>query len=42
MSRSEELYGRKSRTLLLWNGVGEHCLFGSDFIKDAGAKVRLI
>ena len=42
MSPFEVLYGRKCRTPLLWNGVGERSLFGSDLIKDAEEKVRQI
>jgi hypothetical protein len=38
----EVLYGRKCRTPLLWDGVGEHQLFGSDLIKDSEEKVKLI
>ena len=38
----EVLYGRKCRTPLLWDGVGERQLFGPDLIKDAEEKVRLI
>src|SRR3954465_5515557 len=42
MAPFEVLYGRKCRTLLLWNGVGERSLFGPDLIKDAEEKVRQI
>jgi hypothetical protein len=42
MSLFEALYGRKCRTPLLWDGVGEPSLFGPDLIKEAEEKVRLI
>jgi hypothetical protein len=42
MSLFEVLYGRKCRTPLLWDGVGERQLFGPDLIKDAEEKVKLI
>jgi hypothetical protein len=42
MSPFEALYGRKCRTPLLWDGVGEHSFFGPDLIKEAEKKVRLI
>jgi hypothetical protein len=42
MSPFEVLYGRKCRTPLLWDGVGERQLFGPDLIKDAEEKVKLI
>jgi hypothetical protein len=42
MAPFEALYGKKCRTPLLWNGVGERGLFGPDLIKDAEDKVRLI
>jgi hypothetical protein len=42
MATFEALYGRKCRTPLLWDGVGERNLFGSDMIKEAEEKVRLI
>jgi hypothetical protein len=38
----EALYGKKCRTPLMWDGVGERSLFGPDLIKDAEEKVRLI
>jgi hypothetical protein len=38
----EVLYGRKCRTPLLWDGVGERQTFGPDLIKDAEEKVKLI
>jgi hypothetical protein len=41
MSPFEALYGRKCRTPLLWDGVGEHSFFGPDLIKEAEEKVRL-
>jgi transposase InsO family protein len=42
MAPFEALYGKKCRTPLLWDGVGERSLFGPDLIKDAEDKVRLI
>jgi hypothetical protein len=42
MSPFEALYGRKCRTPLLWDGVGERSFFGPDLIKEAEEKVRLI
>jgi hypothetical protein len=42
MAPFEALYGRKCRTPLLWDGVGERNLFGPDMIKEAEEKVRLI
>jgi hypothetical protein len=42
MSLLKELYGRKCRTPLLWDGVGERSFFSPDLIKEAEEKVRLI
>jgi hypothetical protein len=42
MAPFEALYGRKWRTPLLWDGVGERNLFGPDMVKEAEEKVRLI
>jgi hypothetical protein len=42
MAPFEALYGKKCRTPLLWDGVGERSLFGPDLIKEAEEKVRLI
>jgi hypothetical protein len=42
MAPFEALYGRKCRTPLLWDGVGERSLFGPNLIKEAKEKVRLI
>jgi hypothetical protein len=42
MAPFEALYGRKCRTPLLWDGVGERSFFGPDVIKEAEEKVRLI
>src|SRR3954470_13207519 len=36
------LYGKRCRTPLLWDGVGERQLFGPYLIKDAEEKVALI
>ena len=42
MAPFEALYGKKCRTPLLRDGVGERSFFGPDLIKDAEEKVRLI
>src|SRR4051812_20204029 len=42
MSPFELLYGRKCRTPLMWDEVGERQLFGPDLIKDDEDKVKLI
>ena len=42
MAPFEALYGRKCRTPLMWNGVGDRKLFGPDLIKDYEEKVKLI
>jgi hypothetical protein len=42
MAPFEALYGKKCRTPLLWDGVGERSFFGPDLIKEAEEKVRLI
>ncbi|XP_024312059.1 LOW QUALITY PROTEIN: uncharacterized protein LOC100823542 [Brachypodium distachyon] len=42
MSPFEALYGKKCRTPLMWDEVGERQLFGPDLIKDAEEKVKLI
>src|SRR5664279_4977856 len=42
MTPFEALYGKKCRTPLLWDGVGERSFFGLDVSKDAEEKVRLI
>jgi hypothetical protein len=42
MAPFEALYGKKCRTPLIWDDVGERSLFGPDLIKDAKDKVRLI
>src|ERR1044072_3801328 len=36
------LYGRKCRTPLMWDEVGEHQFFGPDLIREAEKKVKLI
>ena len=38
----EVLYGRKCRTLLMWDEVGERQFFGPDLIRDVEEKVKLI
>src|SRR3954465_9561861 len=42
MAPFELLYGRKCRTPLMWDEVGERQFFGPDLIKDAQEKVKLI
>jgi hypothetical protein len=42
MAPFEVLYGKKCRTPLLWDGVGERSLFGPDLIKDVEDKVKLM
>src|SRR3954469_24537968 len=42
MAPFELLYGRKCRTPLMWDEVGERQLFGPDLIRDAEEKVKLI
>nr|ABB47095.2 retrotransposon protein, putative, Ty3-gypsy subclass [Oryza sativa Japonica Group] len=42
MAPYEALYGRKCRTPLLWDQVGESQVFGTDILREAEAKVRTI
>src|SRR3989337_2134422 len=42
MAPFEVLYGRKCRTPLMWDEVGERQFFGLDLIRDAEEKVKLI
>ncbi|XP_073354026.1 uncharacterized protein [Aegilops tauschii subsp. strangulata] len=42
MAPFEVLYGRKCKTPLMWDEVGEHQFFGPDLIRDAEEKVKLI
>src|SRR5512143_933986 len=42
MAPYEALYGRKCRTPLLWDQVGEGQVFGTDILREAEAKVRTI
>jgi hypothetical protein len=41
MAPFEALYGRRCRTLN-WSEPGERCFFGSDLVKEAEEKVKLI
>nr|AAN04909.1 Putative polyprotein [Oryza sativa Japonica Group] len=41
MAPYEALYGRKCRTPLLWDQVGESQVFGTDILREAEAKVRI-
>ena len=42
MAPFEALYGRRCRTPLLWDGVGDRKHFGPDLIRDSEEKVKLI
>ena len=42
MAPFEALYGRRCRTPLSWDEVGERQLFGPDLIKESEQKVKLI
>ena len=42
MAPFEALYGRRCRTPLLWDEVGDLQLFGPDLIKECRQKVKLI
>ena len=42
MAPFEALYGRRCRTSLMWDEVGDRQLFGPDLIKESKEKVKLI
>ena len=42
MAQLEALYGRRCRTTLMWDEVGDRQLFGPDLIKESEEKVKLI
>ena len=42
MAPFEALYGRKCRTPLFWNQMGETDVFGPDVLRDAEEQVRMI
>jgi hypothetical protein len=42
MSPFEALYGRKCRTPICWEEVGEHRVYGPDIIQDSIEKVQII
>nr|ABA98065.2 retrotransposon protein, putative, Ty3-gypsy subclass [Oryza sativa Japonica Group] len=42
MSPNEAMFGRKCRTPLCWNEVGEALVFGPDILKSAEEQVKLI
>ena len=42
MAPFEALYGRRCRTPLTWDEVGDRQLFGPDLIKESEEKVKLI
>jgi len=42
MSPFEALYGRKCRTPLFWNQVGERQVFGLEILREAEKQVQTI
>ena len=42
MAPFKALYGRRCRTPLMWDEVGDQQLFGPNLIKDSEEKVKLI
>ena len=42
MAPFEALYGRRSRTPLMWDEVGDRQLFGPNVIKESEENVKLI
>ena len=42
MAPFEALYGRRCKTLLMWDEVGDCQLFGPDLFKESEEKVKLI
>ena len=42
ISPNEALYGRKCRTPLLWDQTGERQVFGTDILRQAEEKVKII
>ena len=42
MAPFEALYGRRCRTPLMWDEVGDRQFFGPDLIKESEEKVKLI
>nr|CAD40062.3 OSJNBa0085C10.14 [Oryza sativa Japonica Group] len=42
MAPYEALYGRKGRTPLLWDQTGERQVFGTDILREAEEKVKII
>ena len=42
MASFEALYGRRCRTPLMWDEVGDRKLFGPDLIRESEEKVKLI
>ena len=42
MTPYEALYGRKCRSLIYWDDVGERKLLGPDFVQVTTEKIRLI
>nr|AAM74314.2 Putative retroelement [Oryza sativa Japonica Group]ABB47411.1 retrotransposon protein, putative, Ty3-gypsy subclass [Oryza sativa Japonica Group] len=42
MAPYEALYGRKCRTPLLWDQIGERQVFGTDILREAEEKVKII
>jgi hypothetical protein len=42
MAPFEILYGRRCRTPIFWNDIGEHQVFGPDIIQDTEKQVQLV
>ena len=42
MASYEALYGRKCKTLVCWDEVGEQRLFGPELVQDTDEKMQLI
>jgi hypothetical protein len=42
MAPFEALYGRKCRTPLFWNQIGESQLFGQEIIKEVERQIEII
>jgi hypothetical protein len=42
MAPFEALYGRKCRTLLFWNQIGESQVFGPQILQEAERQVQII
>ena len=42
MAPFEALYGRPCRSPILWADIEDECLHGTDYVKDATEKMKLI